>query len=959
MSHSSITKEFQFEELLPRREVKVRKVDCTENMFDDVLTMLQYDQLDFDKYENLTARAVSNTFSYMFHKFKKGIFVSINDGKLEAFVSFDNIDYMNEWSHLLRIDAAKYANIQALIDSTSAILGFTPTQKHKPVQEWYANDAMFRYDGTSENETNVAILSDMFTALCMERDIPDIELFVNKRDFPLLKTNDTEPYENLFGTKFQKLMSHSYDQYSPILSGSIAGAFADILVPTHEDWARAKYQALGVTLPTSYREYPKIVEKVPWSAKKEIAVFRGSSTGAGVTAKTNQRLRALELSSKYPKHLDAGITKWNTRIRKHASSKFLETIVRTNYPKVAPMTLQEQTDAYKYILTLEGHVAAYRLSYELSSNSLVLLAGSRWKLWFSHFLKPNVHYIPVKEDLSDLIEKIEWCRNNDDRCRKIVENANRFYDEYLGTKGILDFLQRTLIDLAMNIGGYSWLPNLVNLSIAEEAALLFTPEKDSIQGLPYAHQVANGPRCIGKLVATDKVLKKTGTLDYVRNIVTGKHCKVDCMKTNGFLVAKKTVSSVSKQNRQIHEAYIGRNAINKILRECPNFAYVYEPKRTETSTETFMEFISGPLLSQWIGSELYNEKDLINIMCSVNLALAVAQTQCGFVHHDLTPSNIIIQTTSSPVTFDYNTGGSPPLRYTSRIVPVIIDYGKSRAVVYEQKYGLVDRGYINLYRSRTKSLDTLTLIYTTIDVLVKEKRAVPKIILDLQKYFSLPRILKDIVTFVNSSEASHINPLTFINYISPHVQLEVVKPGEFKQKMNRGNAFIEEMLMKHGDTKLAVKEAVSRLYRQAVLSSDNTVVTEIINTLAAPHLLALDEYVSSLADPVVTGNYKRIKQTLLRESPVTSTTLLMDFPNVAYLRMDAYLTPEELREFAKEAVKTEGDWITINSECLLVSTLNSKLDIFGILGNPAFDNFNYLNELASENTILWIQNAVA
>ncbi len=33
-----------------------------------------------------------------------------------------------------------------------------------------------------------------------------------------------------------------------------------------------------------------------------------------------------------------------------------------------------------------------------------------WKMWFSHLLKPYIHYVPVKSDLSDLIEKIQWCR---------------------------------------------------------------------------------------------------------------------------------------------------------------------------------------------------------------------------------------------------------------------------------------------------------------------------------------------------------------------------------------------------------------------------------------------------------------------------------------------------------------------------------------------------------------------
>jgi hypothetical protein len=37
-----------------------------------------------------------------------------------------------------------------------------------------------------------------------------------------------------------------------------------------------------------------------------------------------------------------------------------------------------------------------------------------------------VHYVPIQYDLSDLKEKIEWLRSNDEEARKIAENSTRF-----------------------------------------------------------------------------------------------------------------------------------------------------------------------------------------------------------------------------------------------------------------------------------------------------------------------------------------------------------------------------------------------------------------------------------------------------------------------------------------------------------------------------------------------------
>ena len=37
-----------------------------------------------------------------------------------------------------------------------------------------------------------------------------------------------------------------------------------------------------------------------------------------------------------------------------------------------------------------------------------------------------VHYVPFKEDLSDLAEKIEWLQNNDAVAERIARNAEAF-----------------------------------------------------------------------------------------------------------------------------------------------------------------------------------------------------------------------------------------------------------------------------------------------------------------------------------------------------------------------------------------------------------------------------------------------------------------------------------------------------------------------------------------------------
>ena len=68
-----------------------------------------------------------------------------------------------------------------------------------------------------------------------------------------------------------------------------------------------------------------------------------------------------------------------------------------------------------------------------SNSSLVNPLG-----FFFDFLKEWEHYIPVKRDLSDLIEKTKWCKDNYDKCLQIAENAYQFSKSHLTRNACYD-----------------------------------------------------------------------------------------------------------------------------------------------------------------------------------------------------------------------------------------------------------------------------------------------------------------------------------------------------------------------------------------------------------------------------------------------------------------------------------------------------------------------------------------
>lgn len=83
---------------------------------------------------------------------------------------------------------------------------------------------------------------------------------------------------------------------------------------------------------------------------------------------------------------------------------------------------------YKYILNEEGNDVSTGLKWQLASNSVVFLAKPITAVSFAmeDLLVPFVHYIPVKDDFSNVMEMLEWARSNDDTCKWISEQATKF-----------------------------------------------------------------------------------------------------------------------------------------------------------------------------------------------------------------------------------------------------------------------------------------------------------------------------------------------------------------------------------------------------------------------------------------------------------------------------------------------------------------------------------------------------
>lgn len=98
--------------------------------------------------------------------------------------------------------------------------------------------------------------------------------------------------------------------------------------------------------------------------------------------------------------------------------------------RVPFMSIDDQLK-YKFILSIEGTDVATSTKWIMSSNSLLFMTKPKFETWLMEgMLIPNYHYVQVKDDYSDLEEKINYYINNTQEAENIIRNANSYITQF-------------------------------------------------------------------------------------------------------------------------------------------------------------------------------------------------------------------------------------------------------------------------------------------------------------------------------------------------------------------------------------------------------------------------------------------------------------------------------------------------------------------------------------------------
>lgn len=227
--------------------------------------------------------------------------------------------------------------------------------------------------------------------LCHLTKMPDLDLIVNHEDGTWESPYQSELPAPIFGWAKLKTVPNV------------------ILIPDYRSLSSHWFNDLRKLIEGKNFLGPR----VSWTEKIGQAFWRGV-----IFSQSLSRLNLCRLSELFPEKIDAQVvgffagTPWEG--------------------KLAPSASYEEHMRHKYLPVLDGIMCTYPgYQWRLLSGCLTLKQESDQIQWFYGALQPFVHYVPIANDMSNLIDQITWAEENDALCAKIANNAQEFVHSHL------------------------------------------------------------------------------------------------------------------------------------------------------------------------------------------------------------------------------------------------------------------------------------------------------------------------------------------------------------------------------------------------------------------------------------------------------------------------------------------------------------------------------------------------
>lgn len=387
---------------------------------------------EFRNYKKeLTKTNLEETLGFLFYNYGEFIYIRIRNGNIECAYNIYNMNLYTDWYSELTYKK------QSLDKSVTELIIDRGSRYNTIKRPHYisANGCLLNLESYNYYEGNpysyISEFMEMIKATISkygEKAIADCDLIINRKDFPYLNNKHGYAYNHLRS----KTHDFSISKWWPVFSQSTCSNNLDIAIPSSDEWNRLKE--------INIKEYE-------WKNKKDIAVFRGKSTGCGSTSTENPRIKLAEIGKlKEVKELmDVGLSGLTNRIT--AYNREIKLTSFSEYKHLLSPTLDfNHQSNYKYIFNVEGNAAAYRFPTEFKHKSVIINIEGEYKMWFEPLLENGKHFIeiPRKDFMKEtgkniVINKVNWLKDNDTKAKEIAESGYNFYLEKLNRNSICDY----------------------------------------------------------------------------------------------------------------------------------------------------------------------------------------------------------------------------------------------------------------------------------------------------------------------------------------------------------------------------------------------------------------------------------------------------------------------------------------------------------------------------------------
>lgn len=224
---------------------------------------------------------------------------------------------------------------------------------------------------------------------------------------------------------YSQLDAYTHEAPVPVFANCQKETIPVVLLPDYEALMH-RYQVLpGVDLVHE-------AFSPPWTERLSRLLWRGGGAygrGGKITRSNvhlQPRAKICQLSREYPELIDAGVSM--------LVDPSMERYVKPRLP-------YEKIFNHRYQLWLDGNATAFTQSgWRLYTGAVVLKEESPFKQWYFGDMEPWVHYVPVKEDLSDLLETLAYLEAHPAQAEQIAENGLAFARSHIAPEPMKAYL---------------------------------------------------------------------------------------------------------------------------------------------------------------------------------------------------------------------------------------------------------------------------------------------------------------------------------------------------------------------------------------------------------------------------------------------------------------------------------------------------------------------------------------